>query len=138
MRDQYARVMHPNDPLPRLLRLRSMVTHAAPSDKVKPEYSDAKGLTDAYETLRNDCRELVAELQMSTEEFDSKFQALDAVEGVGIGSPHQMLGLVTQASTAATQLRTLQGYIEGLITMTIVTEDLKPEQIELISRLVSD
>lgn len=117
---------------------RSDVTNAAPDDKAKLEYSDAEGLTDAYETLRGTSKNLVDDLKMSTEEFDSQFQPLEEVQAAGTGNPRQILKLTTQASTAATRLRTLRGYISGLIMMTTLTEDLKPEQVELISGVVSN
>ena len=129
--------MRPDDPLPRLLRLHGMVARAAPGDRTQLDYSHAEGLTETYVALRDATRALVADLRIDVEEFDRELEPLEPARPIGHPNPRGIAEASTRAATAATRLRALRGYIEGLITMTALTEDLSPEQIELVRTTVS-
>lgn len=129
--------MHPRDPLPRLLRLHGMLARAAPEDGATLDYSFAEGLTESYSSLRTSALALVADLQMDTQEFEVECPTLAAVAPMGHPDPISITEYKVRAVKAAIRLRALRGYVEGLITMTVLTEDLSPSQVELVRTVVS-
>src|SRR4051794_11360984 len=116
-----------NDPLPRLLRLRGMIARSVPPDETQLTTTDAPGLTDAYNRLRLAACETAAQLGLDPDEFDRDLPALREPPDP------RMTGMITQraitasAKTAATSLRSLAGYVEGLIEAVVLEQQLTME-----------
>lgn len=128
--------MRLSDPLPRLIRLHGSVARASPKGGIL--FSHAEGLSETYMGFRTSARELFTELGGAEDEFDAQLPPLEPAPGggVGAGGPAAMLGRMEYAQTAATRLKTLQGYLEGLLTTTMLTEDLTADQVESVQRAV--
>jgi len=121
--------MNLNDPLPRLLRLRGSLARSVPADGAKLGYQDAAGLADAYIRLRPQARQLGISLGLDAEEFDSEFPTIQAPQ-TPIPVPEVMLEVGSDASRAATLLRTLAGHVEGLIEAVVLDQRITMEQVQ--------
>jgi hypothetical protein len=95
----------------------------------EPGHDAATGLTEAYDSVRESARQLAIGLGVPSEEFDAELPTLEAPEPTGAPTPRSMLRRASQAASAAARLNLLTGYLEGLIEMTLLTEDLSPDQI---------
>lgn len=119
-----------NAPLPKVLRLRGMVARAVPADTVTLTNTDAQGLTDGYNRLRNSVRSFAIELDLDAAEFDQEFPPLDPVGlPYNVGMGEMQIG-TSRAKTAATLLRSLAGYVEGLIEAVVLDQEISMQQIE--------
>lgn len=121
--------MNPNEPLPRLLRLRGMVARSVPADGAKLSYQDAAGLADAYIRLREPVRKFAIDLGVDQTEFDAELPELDRPREPHT-SPDLLMKLGSEASHAASRLRSLAGYVEGLIEAVVLDERITMEQID--------
>lgn len=121
--------MNPNDPLPRLLRLRGMVARSVPSDGAKLTFEDAAGLADAYIRLREPVRTFAIGLGIEGTEFDAELPELDR-PGDPYTRPELLMKLASEAKHAAVRLRSLAGYVEGLIEAVVLEEQITMEQVQ--------
>jgi hypothetical protein len=121
--------MNPNDPLPRLLRLRGMVARSVPGDATELTYKDAGALADAYIRLREPVRKFAVDLGVDATEFDAELPQL-AMPRDPIATRTVMLKLGSDASRAAALLRSLAGYVEGLIEAVVLEEKITTAQVE--------
>jgi hypothetical protein len=113
-----------NEPLPRLLRLRGSLARSLPTGEISP--TDAKGLSGSYERLRGSTIELTAALGVDVREFEHQFPSM-------AGSTVNLNDLIRSkevASTAATLLRQLVGYVEGLIEALVVDQKITEDQMK--------
>jgi hypothetical protein len=127
---RYAPPVDLNEPLPRLLRLRGMVARSVPPDNAKVDSTDAAGLTDAYNRLRDAVNEAAAQVGIDPEEFNRELPPLAPAAGLGAMMPEQMLRAASQAKAAATSLRALAGYVEGLIEAVVLDQQITMEQVQ--------
>lgn len=128
--------MGPNDLLPRLLRLHGALARVAPNGS-EHDSSDGDGLTEAYRTLRESARGLVEDMGIPAGDFDREMPQLEHLPEMGRYSrPEAVFGRAHQAATALTRLRTLRGYVEGLLSERVVADDLTPDQVATIERLL--
>ncbi len=118
-----------NEPLPRLMRLRGMVARSIPADDAKLTYSDAGGLADAYIRLREPVRALAVDLGAAEAEFDAEVPPRQAPPKPYPG-PSVMLQLESEATHAATLLRSLAGYVEGMIEAVVLDQQITMEQVQ--------
>lgn len=121
--------MNPNDPLPRLLRLRGMVSRSVPGDGAKIGYQDAAGLADAYIRLREPVRALATEMGVAGEEFDAELPP-HQLPSAPRTDPSLLMQLGSEAARAAALLRSLAGYVEGLIEAVVLDQRLSMEQVQ--------
>jgi hypothetical protein len=118
-----------NEPLPRLMRLRGMVARSVPPDDAKITHSDAAGLADAYIRLRESVRSVAVDLGADNDEFAS---VLPPLEPPRTPSPAAsvLLKVASEASRAANLLRSLAGYVEGLIEAVVLEQQITMEQVQ--------
>jgi hypothetical protein len=126
----YAAAVDLNEPLPRLLRLRGMVARSVPSENAKVDPTDAAGLTDTYNRLRDAVNETAAQLGIDPEEFASELPPRAAASGRGAMMAQDMLRMASQAKSAATSLRALAGYVEGLIEAVVLEQKISMDQVK--------
>lgn len=132
------RRMGPNDVLPRLLRLHGTVARTAPNENVALTGADAVALTEAYNSIRKSAHGLCEALGIPGQEFDTEFPELEMpTDAFGSTTPRALLRGAGNAATAAVRLRSLRGYLDGLVIMTALTSDLTPEQIKLVQQVVT-
>lgn len=118
-----------NQPLARLMRLRGMVARSVPPDGTEITYKDAAGLTDAYVRLREAARSLATDLGMDGSEFNAMLPGMQPPKAP-FPDPKTMLELGSAASHAATALRALAGYVEGLIESVVLEQQITMEQVQ--------
>ena len=116
-----------NQPLPRLMRLRGMVARTVPPDDATITGAD-QGLIETYNRLRGAVRELAVSLSIDGQEFDRELPVLPPVS-VAFG-PMNVIESAKDPKTAAATLRSLAGYVEGLIEAVVLEEQITMEQIE--------
>lgn len=119
-----------NEPLPRLLRLRGMVARSVPADEAGLVSTDAPGLTDAYNRLRDSVCESAAPLGLDPEEFDRELPALPPAADPRMSGLATQRAMVANARSAATSLRALAGYVEGLIEAVVLDQQITMEQVQ--------
>lgn len=121
-----------NEPLPRVLRLRGMVVRSIPADEATVTNTDAPGLIDAYNRLRDSARKVASDLSLDVDEFDLELPPLPPFEGEHMlaSSPRMLPIAKARAKTAATALRSLAGHVEGLIEAVVLHEQITMEQVE--------
>jgi hypothetical protein len=129
--------MRATDPLPQLLRLHGSVTRVAPSPGTKLTASDAAGLAEAYSSMRVSARRLAIELGVDAEAFDQELPELGGAPFTNGPGMRAQLALAEHAASAATRLRQLRGYLEGLLAMSVLTEDLSAGQAAAIERALA-
>lgn len=128
--------MDATDPLPQLLRLHGSVTRVVPADSVKLTSANAAGLADAYTSTRASARRLAIALGVDADEFDQEIADLPPSRLANIRGPRAQMELAEHAASAASRLRLLRGYLEGLLAMSVLTEDLTAEQAAAIERAI--
>jgi hypothetical protein len=116
-----------NEPLPRLLRLRGSLARSLPDGDV--DNADAKGLAESYARLRIATRELAVALDLDAGEFDAQFPTSAGEPTVGTRLTHTLRNLEV-AKTAASLLRQLGGYVEGLIEALVLEQNITMEQVK--------
>jgi hypothetical protein len=120
-----------NEPLPRLLRLRGMVVRSVPGEDAKLGQTDAHALTDAYIRLREAVRKVALDLGESEAAFDGPLPAKSPLtQHVTVGPSAQSVVLASAATDAASLLRALAGYIEGLIETVVLEQKISMEQVQ--------
>lgn len=112
-----------NDPLPRLLRLRGSLVRSLPTGEISP--SAAKGLTETYARLLDSARDVVSLLDVDVE-FSRQFASM---AGATI-SRNDLIGNHEVALRAATFLRQIAGYVEGLIEAVVLDQKVTTDQME--------
>jgi hypothetical protein len=122
--------MELNEPLPRLLRLRGMVARSVPPDGNAVGSSDAPGLTDAYNRLRDAACETAAQLGLDPDEFDRELPALPSAADPRTAGMATQRAMLASARSAATSLRALAGYVEGLIEAVVLEQKITMEQVQ--------
>jgi hypothetical protein len=95
-----------------------------PAGEISP--ADAKGLAGSYERLRGSAREIASSLGVDVTEFE---QQLPPMAGSMI-SRNDLLGSKEVASTAATLLRQLGGYVEGLVEAVVLDQKITVDQMK--------
>jgi hypothetical protein len=121
-----------DEPLPRLLRLRGMVARSVPEEDVKA--TDAYGLTESYLRLRASARSVATDLGISGEGFDAELPEIASVPPESsLQGPRDLIDTrhneTTKASHAASLLKQLAGYVEGLIEAVVLDQRLDMEQV---------
>jgi hypothetical protein len=111
--------MEMSDPLPRLLRLRGAIERSTEAPETITAFSMA-GLKDSYIRLRPQVRDVAVALGVEAEEFDAIFP--DEVTS----SQRNDLSF---AKSAAALLRTLDGFLDGLIEAAAIDEEVSPAQL---------
>jgi hypothetical protein len=107
-----------------------MVARAVPPEDARLTNTDELGLTDGYNRMRNSVRTFIAELNLDAGEFDQEFPPLMAAQAPHrIGMPDIQMG-TSRAKNAATLLRSLAGYVEGLIEAVVLDQEISLQQIE--------
>jgi hypothetical protein len=119
-----------NEPLPRLLRLRGMVTRSVPPDEAKIGPYDAPGLIDAYIRLRDAVRDVATGLGVNAEEFNRELPSLEPFGGDHLFGASWLPVTTSRARTAATLLKSLVGCVEGLIETVVLSQQITMEQIQ--------
>lgn len=128
--------MDATDPLPQLLRLHGSVTRVAPNAGATLTAADAAGLADAYASTRASARRLALALGVDAEQFDEEISDLTPLQHANMRGPRAQLEQAQHAASAASRLRLLRGYLEGLLAMSVLTEDLSAEQAAAIERAI--
>jgi len=118
-----------NQPLPRLMRLRGMVARSVPPEGADVTYNDAAGLADAYSRLRDAARSLAVDLGMDGSEFDATLPGMPPPRAP-YTDPRVVMELNSAASQAATRLRALAGYVEGMIEAVVLDQQITMEQVQ--------
>lgn len=120
-----------NEPLPRLLRLRGMVARSIPADEATVTNTDAPGLIDAYNRLRDSARKVASDLNLDVQEFDLELPPLPPFEGEHMLSsdPRTLPITKARAKVAATALRSLAGHVEGLIEAVVLDQQITMDQV---------
>jgi hypothetical protein len=120
-----------DEPLPRLLRLRASLSEALPQGEIRD--ADAAGLAESYVRLRAATRALATDLGAGGDEFDAQFPE---VAGNPMRAPARMHEVARHgfhnrevASTSATLLRQLAGYVAGLVEAVVLDQNFTMEQI---------
>ena len=121
-----------NEPLPRLLRLRGMVSRSIPAGEATVTNTDAPGLIDAYNRLRDSVRKVASDLNLDADKFDLELPPLPPFEGEHTLEldPRWMSVTKARAKTAATALRSLAGHLEGLIEAVVLDQRITMEQVQ--------
>jgi hypothetical protein len=123
--------MDPQDPLPRLLRLRRMVVRALPEDSGKVGAADTYGLTESYNRLRDAVRSLNADTGGSDHIFDAELPPIPEVSAqYPAGGPRVTQEWASKGRHAAVMLRQLAGWVEGMVESTVIDQKLSQEQIK--------
>jgi hypothetical protein len=106
-----------------------MVARSVPESDVKS--TDAYGLTESYLRLRVSVRSASIDLGGSEESFDAEFPQIESVSPnyPAVGG-RIMMDMTSKASHAATLLRQLAGYVEGLIEAVVIEQRLDVAQIQ--------
>jgi hypothetical protein len=107
-----------------------MVARCVPTRDAELAGSDAPGLTDAYNRLRLAACEAAATLGLDPDEFDRDLPSLPPAanpRATGMATHREMLA---HAKTAATNLRALAGYVEGLIEAVVLENQISMEQVQ--------
>jgi hypothetical protein len=105
-----------------------MVGRSVPPEGATLTGSEADGLADAYSRLREASRELASTLGIDAREFDSELPPYEPA-AAGMMGPRALLERASQASHAATLLRSLAGYLEGLIEAVVLDQQISMEQV---------
>jgi hypothetical protein len=87
------------------------------------------GLIDAYNRLREAVCDVATDLQIDATEFERELPPLPPSLHSGGGPEHMMYG-TQDAKTAATALRSLAGYVEGLIEAVVLDQQISMEQVK--------
>jgi hypothetical protein len=106
-----------------------MVARSVPPEGAEITYEDAAGLTDAYIRLRDGVRSLATDLGMDGSEFDAILPGMQSPQAP-ITEPRVLMELGSTASHAATLLRALAGYVEGLIEAVVLEQQLTMGQVQ--------
>lgn len=104
-----------------------MAARSIPADEASITGAD-RGLVDAYNRLRDAVRDVATDLNISEGEFDRELPSLPRASGVG--GPRGMIEGAREAKTAATSLRSLAGYVEGLIEAVVLEQQITMEQVQ--------
>lgn len=116
-----------NDPLPRLLRLHAMVVRITPGDDVTLSGPEAEGLAEAYIRLRDIAHKLAVDLEVDSD-FDAELPA-HQLPRIGPG-PRGVLEMGVAANKAATLLKSLVGWVEGMVQAVALDQRITVEQLQ--------
>lgn len=111
------------------MRLRGMVARSVPGPETKVTYQDAAGLANAYIRLRESVRAVATELGVDGAEFEAELP-YGKTPRAPYTDPRVMLELASEASQAAALLRSLAGYVEGLIEAVVLDQQISMEQVQ--------
>jgi hypothetical protein len=106
-----------------------MVARGVPSEKSKLSPQDAVALAETYIRLREPVRALAVELGIAGGEFDAVLPEHEKPRQP-YTNPRVLLELGSEASRAAALLRSLAGYVEGLIEAVVLDERITMDQVK--------
>jgi hypothetical protein len=107
-----------------------MVARSVPPDGADVGSADAPGLTDGFNRLRDSVCEIAAQLGIEPEEFDRELPALPPAADPRTTGMATQRAMIAAAKTAATSLRSLAGYVEGLIEAVVLDQNITMEQVQ--------
>lgn len=109
-----------------------MIARSIPPDEASVTNTDAPGLIDAYNRLRDSARQVATDLNLDAAEFDLELPALPPFEGEHtLAMDHRWISVTkARAKTAATALRSLAGHTEGLIEAVVLDQQISIEQVQ--------
>jgi hypothetical protein len=90
----------------------------------------AEGLVSSYNSLRDAAAKISQDLGLASDEFEAQFAPMSPSGGGFASGPQAHIDAMTSANTAAVQLRTLGGYVEGLIEAVVLDQQISMEQVQ--------
>jgi hypothetical protein len=107
-----------------------MIARSIPPETAKIVSTDAPGLIDAYNRLRDSARQVATDLNIDNAEFDAELPSLPPFDGDHTLAPDWMMVTTARAKAAATALRSLTGHVEGLIEAVVLDQQITMEQVQ--------
>jgi hypothetical protein len=108
------------------MRLRGMVARSVPADGETVTGADL-GLIDTYNRMRLSVRDVADAAGIHLGEFDQELPSLPPARAAF--GPHNLVQSSQDARTAASALRSLAGYIEGLIEAVVLGKQIPLDQV---------
>jgi hypothetical protein len=106
-----------------------MVVRAVPAESAELTQTHAHGLNETYRRLRESVRDLAESLGIGSDEFDRELPSIEPPRLTPAANPRASFELANDANTAAGLLRQLAGYVEGLIEMVVLEQQITTEQV---------